>query len=122
MNVAQSALLITPAELSIPHAFLSEHYIIHSCSTVQETLAVLKTLTPDLVLISTQFSVTSSLQLLEAVKNASLNELIPIVFVIDFHQRVITFPGTTWAGEIGIIHRYSSAREVDALVARLQHR
>jgi PleD family two-component response regulator len=67
---------------------------------------------PDLVLISSHFSVTDSLKLLETLKNRSVKKLVPIIFVVDFNQRIIILPGTTWAGQIGLLHPFSSEAEI----------
>lgn len=72
-----------------------------------------------LVCCSTNIKPLRLLQVLEAVKHASAEQLIPIVMAVDLSQRMTTFPTFTWAGRFGLVHSQTSPAEWQALVDRL---
>jgi hypothetical protein len=74
---------------------------------------------PDLVCLSTSFSSLKSLNFLEALKNASHARLVPLLFIVDWSERVPRLLGTSWAGKIGILHSSSSKEEVECTLNKL---
>jgi DNA-binding NarL/FixJ family response regulator len=75
---------------------------------------------PDLVLISTQFSDEQTLAFLEALKSSFTDKIAPLIFTVDWANHVHHILGTSWAGAVGILHTLSSAAEIRATLQRLQ--
>jgi PleD family two-component response regulator len=88
-------------------------------SSIETALQQLYILKPDLVFISASFSINKNLLLLEAIKNLSSKQLVPIVFVLDLSHQISLVPGTTWGGKIGIIHTLSSKKELHSTLDRV---
>jgi DNA-binding response OmpR family regulator len=117
-------LIVEPnSQLTVPYELVQEHYThklkIVRCMSIEEALKELDRITPDLVLLSTAFSPHKTLQLLEKLKSQMTTRIIPLIFVVDFSQRIHRLLGTSWAGKVGILHTFSSQAEVDATCSRL---
>ncbi len=88
-------------------------------ASIEQGIKYLSDSTPDIVFISTSFSIHKTLHFLDTLKNASMSGLIPLVFVINLSEKISYVPGTTWAGKIGIIHSLSSAKEINSTIQRV---
>lgn len=113
-------LIIEPkSQLLSPYSLFPPHWSIQRSSTIEIAFRDLQRCNPDLVFLSTSFSLTKIIRLLDTIKNLSSIKLIPIIFVVDFSHRISHFPGTTWGGKIGIIHTLSSKAEINSTLARV---
>ncbi len=87
--------------------------------TIELALDKLPTVNPDIVCISASFSAAKTVQLLEAIKQATTTHIIPVCFVVNWQQRLSTIPGTTWGNKVGLLHTLSSADEVRSTLERI---
>lgn len=121
MSNTPKILAVEPSNLSIPYLYLSEHYTLRRVTTITAAVHTLSATPPDLVLISSAFTLHESVRLLEILKEHSVKKLIPVIFVVDFRHRIIMLPGTSWAGQLGLLHGYASDQEIQATITRLLH-
>jgi len=113
-------LIIEPnSQLHSPYYFFPPHWSTQRSGTIEIAFRDLQRHSPDIIFLSTSFSLTKIVRLLDTVKNLSFIKLIPVVFVVDLSQRVSHFPGTTWGGKIGIIHTLSSKAEINSMLTRV---
>lgn len=101
---------------SLPFSFNTSRY-----SSLDQASHSFLTIQPQLVLISASFTPTHIITFLEKVKNESvaIEELIPVIFVVDLNNRLNFVPGTTWGTQMGLLHSLSSAQEVYATLQRV---
>lgn len=120
----------TPSTILVidPHQQLSKPYqslptdstIVHVTSTPLAT-QYLRDRIPSLVIISASFSPSQMLDLLELVKTAVAHQrfLVPLIIMVDLHDRINFVPGTHWGQKIGILCSLSSQDEVQAVINRV---
>lgn len=114
------ALVMDPHPISKEVATLLEnHFRVTHCTSVPLTLQALATQSPSILVVSTRFTPTKLIQVLEAVKERSTDRLIPVLLNLDLTQPMITIPGTRWSGKLGIITRDTNQAEFSALIDRL---
>lgn len=75
-----------------------------------------------LICISTSFRLARIVGFLQIIKTTFLNDIVPLVLVIDLGQRISFVPGTEWAQQIGILHSLSSVEEVRETLQRITSR
>lgn len=116
-----SVLIVEPnKKLNVPYRYLSTQlFNTKSTPTIQLALSALSDSKPKLVFLSTSFSPQLQLQFLEALKNASTTELIPLILVIDLSRQLSTIPGTSWGGKVGLLHNHISKSELSAVLRRI---
>ncbi|MGD9128978.1 MAG: hypothetical protein PVJ09_00590 [Candidatus Woesebacteria bacterium] len=109
-----TALIIEPrAELEIPYRYLANYkFNLIRFTTLQRASLELKQTLPDLVLLSTSFSISKLVNFLELLKNTCTIKLIPLIFVIDLKKPISKIPGTTWGKKIVIAHSLFSPKEM----------
>lgn len=73
-----------------------------------------------LVVLSTLYQPSKCLAFLTALKDASLTQLLPLVYSLDLTAAHASFPLTNWGGKFGLIHSQTSQAEWSALLQRLQ--
>jgi response regulator RpfG family c-di-GMP phosphodiesterase len=121
MPAAPLLLIIEPnTRLTTPYNELPSAYSIMRVSATQQAAELLKTMTPDVVLLSTSYSMTKILEVLDQIKLLSTSGIIPVVFVVDWSHKMSCLPGTTWAGKVGILHTLSNPAEVEATLTRVR--
>ena len=113
-------LIVEPnRELAIPYMYLPIFFKITCVPSIQKAIEILHKTPPNLVFLSASFSATKSLQFLETLKRISAETIIPLIFVVDWSQRITRVLGTTWGGRIGLSHSLASADELHALLSRI---
>ncbi|MBP9815771.1 hypothetical protein KBD09_00845 [Candidatus Woesebacteria bacterium] len=113
-------LIVEPnRHLITPYNKFPAYWSIQRSDTIETALKDLRVHNPELIFLSTSFSLTKSIRLLDAIKNFSYSKLIPIIFVVDFSHRISHFPGTSWGGKAGIIHSLSSKDEINSTISRV---
>jgi hypothetical protein len=122
--------LLTPSTILAidPHRQLCKPYqwlmsnstIVHVTSTPQAT-QYLRDRIPSLVIISASFSPSQMLDLLETIKAAVAHQrfLVPLIIMIDLHDRINFVPGTHWGQKIGVLCSLSSENEAQAVLKRV---
>jgi PleD family two-component response regulator len=117
---SSTVLIIEPnARLVTPYSELPSAYSILRVSATEQALDILATITPSLVFLSTSYSMTKILEILEQLKSLSTKKIIPVVFVVDWSHKLSTLPGTTWGNQIGLLHSLSSKQELLATLKRI---
>jgi DNA-binding response OmpR family regulator len=117
-------LIIEPnTELTHPYTWLdqvySKNYTFSRCSRLDVAKSELAKNTPSAVFLSTNFSPLKTLHFLEEFKTQFSSQVVPLIFVVDWSQRIHRLLGTGWAGKVGILHSLSSEEEVSATMKRL---
>jgi DNA-binding NarL/FixJ family response regulator len=100
---------------------LARYFRVTHCSSLPLTLQAMAVKSPTVMVVSSRFSLTKHIQVLEALKEHSTHTLIPVIVSLDLSQPTITFPGTRWAGKLGFISPDTSQDEFIALIRRLFH-
>ncbi len=114
------ALLIeSESTLTRPYIYLPTAYHLTVASSTQKAVECLKQTLPDIVFLSSSFSVEEMLQLLWLLKDTSTHKLIPLIFVVHWSSAAIHLPGTQWGGKIGIVHTLSSSKEMHSTLERV---
>lgn len=104
------ALVVEPNEsLALPYTALSRQLHLHRVSSVPAALRWLSQHTPDIFFLSTSFSMSLQLQLLEAFKNSFGDKIIPLALVVDVSQPMSSVPGTVWGDKLLILHSRQTA-------------
>jgi PleD family two-component response regulator len=110
-------------ELKIPYnlveKILSKKAIYTRVVSLNKAVKHLKKTPPHLFFLSTQFPLEEMLRFLDTVKNHFTTDIIPIIFVVDWGQRLHQLPGTSWGGKVGIVHSLTSQEELAATLRRL---
>lgn len=115
-------LIIEPnAQLFSPYTSLPFSYEVSRVSSLDQAAASFLTLEPELIMISASFAPNAIITFLEKVKNESIeiDQLIPVIFVVDLSHQLNFIPGTTWGSQIGILHSLSSPPELYATLQRI---
>ena len=82
-------LIVEPnRHLVTPYNKFPAYWSIQRSDTIETALKDLRVHNPELIFLSTSFSLTKSIRLLDAIKNFSYSKLIPIIFVVDFSHRI----------------------------------
>lgn len=114
------ALIIEPNDaLHIPYSYLENRFEYERCTSIEKGLQLMAQKYPDILFLSSSFSLTKSLKVLESLKQKSTLTLIPLMLVIDLSNRLNTVPGTTWGNKIGLITSISSHEEVNSTLNRV---
>ena len=100
-------------------SFFSKYFEISHCDSVVKALQFLGSTTPDIVCVSTRFTTSKIVLLLEAIKEHSASRLIPLIFNLDLNEPTIVLPGTRWAGKLGLATSDMSDVELEAMCGRL---
>jgi len=87
--------------------------------TLNQAEKDLQSLSPVLVLLSCSFSPTKAVEFLEHFKNTFVDQLIPLIFVVDLSKPVSRILGTQWGKKVGILHTHTSKEEIQATLSRL---
>ncbi|CAN5280335.1 hypothetical protein BH10PAT2_BH10PAT2_1740 [soil metagenome] len=90
--------------------------------TLNQAEKDLLSLSPVLVLLSCSFSPIKSVEFLEHFKNTFVDQLIPLVFVVDLSKPVSRVLGTKWGKKVGLLHTLSAKAEIVATLNRVQAR
>jgi hypothetical protein len=88
-------------------------------SLEQAALELEKVPGPDIILMSASFSPERGLKLMEMIKQACRDQVVPLIMVVNLAQPLSFMPGTTWGSKFGIIHSLSSVFEVISTVERV---
>jgi hypothetical protein len=104
---------LTPPYLYFPNSFDFETHRKLSPMILKKVKSV-----PDLITVSTSFSVEQLVDFLWQLKDAFPDRVIPLLFIIDWSRPLIQIPGTTWGGKVGVLHSLSSQEEVLTIVGR----
>ncbi len=118
-------LIIEPnTQLTLPYHYVSdlssEKHTVLRVSTLEQAIIKLDSHQPKVVFLSTSFDPNQALEFLEKLKEYSSTGIIPLIFVVDWSQRVQTLLGTSWGDAVGILHSLSSQEEVAATLKRLR--
>lgn len=117
-----STLVIEPnTRLTNPYNSLPFTYQVSRFPSLEQATKSFLTIQPQLILLSSSFPPAHIITFLEKVKNESLaiEELIPVIFVIDLENRLNFVPGTTWGKQFGLLHSLSSPTEIFATLERV---
>ncbi|MEN8253372.1 MAG: hypothetical protein ABFQ62_03290 [Patescibacteria group bacterium] len=115
-----STLVIEPnKDLIAPYLHLSKTYTITRVDSLQTAFECLLDSPPKLVLLSVSYPKIDLVDFLIELKCISRYELIPLIFVLDFSEHLNFIPGTSWGGQLGLLHNLSSRREVNATLHRI---
>lgn len=113
-------LVVSPKPLSeVLIKQFESRFTVRIVTNIPDALHSLATEFPAMVYCSNLFATTKILRLLEAVKQNSTTHIIPLLFGLDLNQPLVTFPGTQWAGRLGLITEQSNATEIQSLLDRL---
>lgn len=116
------ALIIEPNDgLNHPYLFLENKYSYQRYTSVEIALQHMSQKYPDIVFLSSSFSLSKCVKVLDALKHVSTLSLVPIVFVVDLSQNASLIPGTTWGNKLGIITSISDNHEVNSTLNRVHH-
>lgn len=108
-NSILTALVIEPnTQLQVPYKYLDTNYSVHRVSSLRQAHHLLRSIPFDLVLISASLQPLHSLRILEILKEQAKDQLPPVVFVIDFTNRINCLPGTTWLGKIAVVDNFAN--------------
>lgn len=88
--------------------------------TLNQAEKNLQHLSPALVVVSSSFSPVKTVEFLEHFKNTFVDQLIPLIFVIDFSLPITKIVGTHWGNKVGVLTTLSSKEEVKATLQRLE--
>ena len=114
------ALIIEPNDsLLVPYAHVHKNFITERQSSIQSALAILAQKHPDIVFISASYSISKIIDILDAVKNKSIETLIPVVFVVDLSHKISHIPGTSWGNKLAILSSISSVSEYNSTLDRV---
>jgi len=121
LNKNYSILIVEPNKNSgLPYSFFKQkQFNLATTASIQKALKDLAQFTPNLVLLSTSFSTDQLIIFLEALKNASSKQIIPLILVVDLTKPLSILPGTSWGKKLGIIHSLSSKKEISATLDRI---
>ena len=120
MFLKRNALIIEPnKELAVPYMYLPPIYTVSWVTSPERAAAELEDYTPSLVFLSTSFDPKENLTFLEKYKEIFLYKIIPLIFVVDWSNKVNTILGTTWGQKIAIAHSLTSQGEMNALLDRV---
>ncbi len=106
-------------QLAIPYMYLPPKYSITSFLSVNKAIRAISHQVPDLLLLSTSYQLSLSIRILEKLKDACFDRIIPLILVIDWMHRLPHVPGTSWGNNIGLLHSLSSEQEVLATLDRI---
>ncbi len=113
------ALIIEPNQsLQSPYSYI-DSFEIQRCASVQNGLLHLSKTYPDIVFLSTSFSMTKTLSVLDALKNTSSLYLVPLVLVVDLTNSISHIPGTSWGDKLGILTSISNNDEFNSTLNRI---
>ena len=114
------AIIIEPNEsLHKPYSFMKDAYESDRCASIESGLSLLAKRSPDIVFLSSSYSISKMLKILEAIKHKSHLTLIPLVIVVDLSNRINNIPGTSWGNKIGIVTSISSVKEYNSTLNRV---
>lgn len=84
-------------------------------------LEILEKERPDYIFLSSNYSPHEQLARLSVVAThiKQTRRLIPLVYVVDWKNPLPTLLGTSWSGQVGILHLHSSTSEIIDLFQRL---
>lgn len=115
-----AVLIVEPnKKLVLPYGYLSGSYRLTRTDSIELALSKLSDVNPDLVFLSATFSISKSVKFLEALKNFSQFNLIPLIIVIDFSHPLNFVPGTSWGGKIAVLDSFVSQKELLSTMSRV---
>jgi DNA-binding response OmpR family regulator len=91
----------------------------HHVQTLDQAMSVIREIQPDLICLSTTYSPLTSLRFLTQLKDSFTTKIIPLLFVIDWSERIHRVLGTEWGGKIGVLHSANSTEEISATLKRI---
>jgi len=113
-------LIVEPNKnLIVPYSYLPGSFKFVRVYSTQLGLRELTKITPDMVFLSGSFSASKTVRFLEALKNSSRSDLIPLIIVVDLSHRLNFVPGTSWGGKIAIIDSFISKKEFRSTISRV---
>ncbi len=113
-------LIIEPHEdLLHPYSYLDESYLTHRVVSIENGMRSMTHKHPDLVMLSSSFSIAKALPLLDTLKHISQSALIPLLYVVDLTCHVSQIPGTTWGNKLGIVSTLSNSDEMHSTLDRI---
>ena len=116
----RNVLIVEPNRtLAKPYALLPEKYSITRVVSLEAAIGLVQKERFAFVLLSSSYNPTKLIDFLEELKNSSKLGIIPLVWVIDFSQRLHVIPGTSWGDKVGVAHSLSSLEEMRATLERL---
>lgn len=99
-----TALIIEPNHKLIrPYAYLSPSFDGISVSTVEEAVASIGVIVPNLVLISASLPPSRIILLLENIKNNVRTTITPVLFIVDVSHRDNFIPGVWWDSKLAVL-------------------
>lgn len=121
MNITiKTGLIIEPNKLlQQPYSYIQKSLSVQRVESIQVGMLEISKSKPDIVFLSTSFSISQTVELLTALKNKSQDGLIPLIFVIDLSQKISSVPGTTWGNKLGILCSQSSFNELNSTLDRV---
>jgi len=113
-------LIVEPnKKLALPYEYLAGSYKLTRTDSIELALSKLSDVNPDLVFLSATFSISKSIKFLEALKNFSQFNLIPLIIVVDFSHPLSFVPGTSWGGKIAVLDSFVSQKELFSTMSRV---
>lgn len=105
--------------LSIPYKYLPSDTSVFRTTSIKKALKHLAQITPDVVFLSASYEAEECIGFLEALKNASFNQLIPLIVVVDLSHPINFIPGTTWGGRLAVIDSQANPKELYEILERI---
>jgi hypothetical protein len=102
-----------------PYIYFPSSYHFHASHSLSIHELRKTEILPDLVTVSTSFSPEELVDFLWNLKSFAKEQIIPLLFIVNWTQPLSELPGTTWGGKIGILHTLSSPAEVSATLERI---
>ncbi len=119
MSNNHKALIVDPNSYLQIYQMIPSVWQIEMANTIEAAHLILQKYSPDIVFISSSYSLNKSVAMLETIRNLSAKQLIPVIFVLNFTNKINHIPGTTWGGKIGILHTLSSYCELESTLHRV---
>lgn len=105
--------------LSIPYCHIPQDHTITRLQTIQQAVLHLAHNSVSVIFLSSSFPITKQLTMLEAIKNSSTSFLIPIIYVVNFNNKISTIPGSNWGGKTGVLSSLSTSQELNSILRRV---
>jgi hypothetical protein len=94
-----------------PYQYLGQRLRLQRTPSLFEALSLLDEKKFHLFMVSASFSPDKTLKLLTACKNKFVEQVIPLMIIVDLSQPLSTIPGTHWGGRLGLLHTGASRRQ-----------
>lgn len=91
------------------------------CDAPEELSTLLQEIKPDYICLSTSYSPQEQLDRVTALAShiRKSKRLLPLIYAVDWKHPLPSLLGTSWSGQVGVLHTYSSSAEIIDLFQRL---